>query len=650
MVYDLGQIEATGTASSPDYNATTLVVDSQDMQNTASTNMGHALRFTPGVFFYPGTLRDTIYIRGHNESQIGYYLDGIPVNDTYRGQASGFTDITSFGTFGLSEISVSKGYISPSFGADVLGGAVNMVTSKPKDDLELSLGYMFISSNENRISTSVGRNLGKTYFQLTYSQMDRKSLQYSYDYNVDYSSENAYDIPNTAKNFRVFHGKYGYEPNENHEYSLNFRYQKQKMNGGWNFINYDATTLYLLGSSKLSESISLNSRVYYHMNLNATLSSAKYDDYTAGIIENIKFDFNENQNLKVGINLKHDSHIRVDSRLPNETRSDYKTLNSSIFGEYALKINNIFRLALSASYDRSDALNIWKKVTNNVSGPLNKDRNLHLDGFSVQGIVYTTLGEHTLLHLNIGRKSNIPNMARFYSDNSGVGYNAPSSNINPETALNYEFGADFTWASVQVGGNVFYNDLTNMIISTRVSSNACSNPLGTNPNQYCLQYQNANIGNIIGGEIYAKKSFFDDVLTLGLNWTYVQRKSFNYDNNGNKTATQEFTTHPRQFINFNALFAPQKEWNISLMGSVQTSRFAMINLGNAQTPNYDYVWLPTVVYFDIAGTYFITDSLKLSLGAYNVLDKNYNYSSSTTSAATGGLPGRRVFVGLEYKF
>lgn len=241
--------------------------------------MGRASRFIPGVFYMPSaTTKDTIYIRGFSEYEIGYYLDGIPMNDTFRGNASSYTDTSAFTTFGLSEISVSKGYISPSFGADMLGGAINMVTSKPKDDLEIALRYQFITDNENRADASIGRNLGKTYYQLTYSQMERKSLQYSYDY----GAMNSRDIPNTARRSQVLRGKYGYQPDENNEYSLNFHYQNQSFNGGWNFVDYDATTLYALGDTKFSEAFSLNSRVYYHSNLNQTIDSAKYDDFTAG--------------------------------------------------------------------------------------------------------------------------------------------------------------------------------------------------------------------------------------------------------------------------------------------------------------------------------------------------------------------------------
>lgn len=78
-----------------------------------------------------------------------------------------------------------------------------------------------------------------------------------------------------------------------------------------------------------------------------------------------------------------------------------------------------------------------------------------MQAWSLQGILYTHLNNYTLIHANVGRKTNIPNMARFYSDNSGLGYNAPSSNLSPESAINYELGVSFDYESTSIGATGF---------------------------------------------------------------------------------------------------------------------------------------------------------------------------------------------------
>ena len=146
-------------------------------------------------------------------------------------------------------------------------------------------------------------------------------------------------------------------------------------------------------------------------------------------------------------------------------------------------------------------------------------------------------------------------------------------------------------------------------------------------------------------EAFVKQGFFSDALTLGANYSYIQRKSYNYDINGNRTSVEEFTTHPRQNINMLVQVAPHKYYNINLNGSVQTSRYAYDSVLD------DYVRIPTVVLFDLTTNYYLTKRLTLSVGAYNLFDKNYNYSSSSyADAVAGDLPGRRVFAGFEYNY
>lgn len=397
-----------------------------------------------------------------------------------------------------------------------------MITGIPTKDLELGLGYTFVADNENRVNVRLGRNLGDTYFQILYSQMDRKSLNYGYDYAVDLNALNAFDIPNTQKKFRVLHLKYGWLPNDNHEYSVNFRYQKQKFDYWWNWINYDAATLYLLGTSRFGDFLSLDSKVYYHMNLNATLDSAKYDDYTTGLVESVKFDFSQNQNLKVGLNVKHDSHKHIDNDFKDLTRAHFQTLNSSAFTKYALKINDIFRFVLSGSYDRSDGLSIRQREIsgrspNKTASEMKKQKNLHMQWWSLQGILYVQPIEPLLLHANVGKKTNLPHIGKLYADS--YGQNAPSKDLRSESAINYELGADFNYkfdevGTMQWGVTGFYNDLTDMMISTYVDKSECEAGRDSTAT-YCLQYQNADTGYIYGGEAYAKQGFLGDKLTLG---------------------------------------------------------------------------------------------------------------------------------------
>ena len=103
------------------------------------------------------------------------------------------------------------------------------------------------------------------------------------------------------------------------------------------------------------------------------------------------------------------------------------------------------------------------------------------------------------------------------------------------------------------------------------------------------------------------------------------------------------------------------------MGSVQTSHRSYsaryVQSGTTWATVYDLVTLPTVVFFDVEANYYVTNRLKFTIGAYNIMDKDYSYQYSHGDGGTpissvghagiseaASLPGRRIFAGVEYRY
>ena len=675
--YQLGAVEITAPQEA-DFNPTAIVVGKDEMDNTASLDVAHALRFTPGTFgISTGTGTPAFYIRGFDERDIGFYLDGIPVNDIYTGNAAAATDLFPFFAFGLSEIQVSKGYTSPAFSMGKLGGALNMVTTIPTKDLEFNAKYMFIANNEHRTNLQVGRNLGSKYFQLTFSHLDRKNLHYSYDHSAEGPVPMTYNGFGTSRQAYMISGKYGWFIGDNHHYSVNFYHQHEKMRGSqpasFSFPYYDKTGFYVLGDSQFSDLVGLNSKVWYHMNANVgqffnNNNGSKYDDYSLGLTETAKFSFDENQNLKVGIMLKNDNHEATD-RGQERSKRDWAVLNSSLFAEYALRANDMFRFVVSGSWDRHDGLSV--KTLDNGTGGTNskiKKPNKHLNGWNLQGIAYMNLGDFGLLHANVGHKSQIPKIRYLYED-GGVEYITNggiteavvllgNDSLRPESIINYELGADFDFKVEQLGttkfgATGFYNDIRDMLYSVNDTSHPNCKKLTNDSgfgNGSCVQYKNAAQGYSYGAEAYVKQGFFADALTLGANYTFIERISWDRDSNGNKTLKREFLLHPKHYVNVSALVVPAKEYNINFMGTVLPKHKRYANYNSNTTEN-----IATVVYFDVEANYFLKENLKLSVGAYNLFDKDYNFNGTIEASINhprqaAGIAGRRIFGGLEYRY
>ena len=658
-VYDLGRIEVVGD-SRPDNNPTVSTVTAEDIANTSSKDVSEALRFTPGVFVGGSTNQrgnSSINIRGYSRSYIGLFVDGIPIYSIYDRN----TNFNHLNTFEISEISVSKGYTSPVYGMNTMGGAINIITSKPKDKLEVRAKYDFITNNENRAALSIGTNLGKYYAQLSYSFVDRDSLNLSNNFQTtiwqpNKTALNSYYTNNTLK------AKLGWQPNENHEYSLNVVYERGRHGGTisantnsayWDWPHYDKVTAYLLGNSKLTDKLSLNSRVYYdsfynkidfrgmhegngYINPNRGVYGVSiYDDYALGGIFTLDYAFDEFKNLKAGLNLRNDNHNAQDPNTLTYDTKILKDLSTSVFTEYAQTLQNNLRFVLSASYDRNDSFLI-KVPVNDASTTLTKDSNSHLQGWTLQGILYAQVSDSVMLHMNVGKKSMLPTLSTRYGSQWGLKVANP--NLQPESAINYESGITIDTDSTKLSVAVFYNIINNMIASKTMPDGSCSAVTG------CSQNININNGVSYGFEASFAQALFDDTLTLNANYTFTQKNALG-GTDGYGVDGSRILSYPNHVANASIVYKPIKQLDFIALATYQSKQWFAYNAGTNRNPNYTHYFQNNDIFLiDLKANYHVIKDLTLSLGAYNLLDRNYYYGTYCYQ------PGRRILAGIEYKF
>lgn len=667
QVYDLGRIERV-VKSSVDSNPTISIVTSKDIADSNAQNIAEALRHTQGVYIQPasgGRGEPSIGIRGYSTTHIGLFIDGIPMHSIYDRQ----TDWGQFSSFGISEISISKGYTSPLYGANTLGGSVNIITSKPLDMLEIYGGYSFISNNEHRLKTQIGSNLGQWYFQIGYDFTHRDSLNLSHRFKPTKLQPNTTKINSNYIN-HTLRAKAGYSPNANHEYSLNFIYQKGEKGGMigtsgspnlWEWPHYDKITAYILGNSKFNDIISLNSKLYFDSFYNvlkvvgawdgskvgtaswaqssvspATPYTSTYNDYSLGLIETLDFDFSDNINFKVGLNLKQDNHRNTIERWKNgsgatfvKEKDDQRDISTSIFAEYAHRITDWFRFALNTSYDRNDVLKVIKE---NIG-----DKKYSLQGWTLQGILYFDINDYWNIYLNAGKKSKIPTLKERYS--STWGNRIPNPNLAPESTVNYEIGTIFEWESTAFSAAIFYNDIRDMLISVSAGNDCIAG-------KDCTKLINTKEGYSYGVELGIKQGLLDDKIQLGLNYAFVERKTTNKQGSSYGVDGSRILDYPNHIVNFSFLTTPIKYFDIIAFLTYQSPQWYGIGGGkNQPITSYGkngHIWL-----VDLKVNLRPIESLpsfQLYLGAYNLFDKNYYYGSDYYQA------GRRILMGVEYQY
>ena len=661
QVYDLGRIERV-VKSEIDANSSITQITSQDFDSSASSNVAEALRFTSGVFYgAPNGSKagSDIKIRGYGNDRVGVFIDGIPTHSIY----DRYTDYGIFDLYGLSEIAISKGYASPQYGMNTLGGAVNIITSKPLDKLEASAKYGFISNNEHQVGVGIGSNLGTLYTQASYSYTHRDSFPLSHKYTpkgyqTNLEKRNSY-LKNHTLRFKI-----GFEPSESHEYSLNFIYTNRKAGGMaadtekdsnlWNWGRYNTLTLYLLGRSQVTNAFSVNTRLFYRWFDNFLenwrgIDDSAYDDHSVGGILTFQYDFSDNNNLKFGVNIVNDNHIEDKLRfayidngngIKPQTHLKYgdslHDISTSFFAEYAHRFNDTFRLMLSASYDRNDMVYGRKRALGRGTGQqssvnTSKYAKAHLQGGTAQAIVFGDWSKNVTSYFTLGYKDALPSLRNRYS--AGNGFLTPNNALQPESAINVEVGTKLDYQTFlgvsKAEIAVFYNDLTNMFVVASDSTNSCPN------GKECSKYENAREGYSYGVEVGFNQGFWEDRITLGANYTYTQKST---TGKSNSIKANRILNYPEHIVNILLGIYPHSKVDILANASYQSPQWSRSNNTGAYTKSN------SIFLVDLKANIRIINGLQFSLGAYNIFDYNYYLNAGEY------MGGRRFFVSLEYKY
>lgn len=159
-VYHLGEIVVVGDRRS-EPKASVSEINSNIMNATGTNTVKEALNSVPGVVTTNGSKGESrLQIRGFQGRETMILLDGRPISLPYYGDL----DLNSIPMSNISKIKVIKGPAGAVYGANTLGGLVNIVSKRINTgatrELKLSFG-------ENE-TYDAGINLGATYHNLDY--------------------------------------------------------------------------------------------------------------------------------------------------------------------------------------------------------------------------------------------------------------------------------------------------------------------------------------------------------------------------------------------------------------------------------------------------------------------------------------------------
>ena len=661
--YDLQEVTIFGKQNGKVELVPTQKLQASTLQNNNKTNVVDALNLLPGVSVSHSGARNegTILVRGFDNKRTPVYYDGIPIYAPYDGNF----DLSRFLTYDLGSVSVEKGLVSVKYGANAMGGAVNIVSRSPQKELDINgtSGVGFADGagvNSYFTGLNVGTRQNKYYAMVSGSFNKRENFVLSKNF-----EPTAYQDAGKRRNSGAFDkklsAKFGYTPNETDEYALGFVNQQANKdispgvdrvgNGSWALYPvYNKTSLYAKTKTKIARETFLNFTGYYDKYYNemrryddetyTTINRPKtsfisiYDDYSAGGILTFSTKALNRNAITFTVNEKYDHHKEHNAEIAanpaigqtfraGEPEQSYKdnTLYAGI--EDVITLTDWLDAVVGASYNQRKNILAQEYGTHYLTGA----RNVLYDfptgndsAFDFKGGLVFKPAENQNITLSASKRSRFASQKERYS--SRFGGQVP----NPDLKSEYSIAYDLTYTGkvldnkLQYEVSGFINDVTNAIYELTVGVDSSGRNIIYNTNLGKALYQGFEAG--VG---YAPIKYF----SFGANYSFIEMKDQTQNSNLKLTNVPKY-----KLVGFATISIPEIRTKLHLNTETYGKRY--LNSQGDEAPDF------TLVNTKLNVTLY--KGLEFNFGVNNLLDRNYYWASGWPQA------GRNFISGLSYNF
>ena len=624
-IYTLGEVKISAAVDRS-------TVNTVEMQRYNAKDVSSALRTLPSLVISGNGSRNesTVYLRGFDIRSVPVFIDGIPVYVPY----DGYVDLARFTTYDISKIDIAKGFSSMTYGANTIGGAINLVGMKPTRRFELRAKIGAMSGKGYETNINLGSNLGKMYIQTGFSLLQRQFIPLSANFDTtaletDHHRDNSYqkDIKGSLK--------VGYTPNATDEYSLNYQYShgskgnpvylgtdKNTRVRYWQWPYWDKQSLYYISRTRIGERSDLKVRAYYDQFKNelssfdnnsystqnkASSYNSLYNDYTLG--GNLEFgsDLNDKNHLKASLHAKNDNHSEHNEGEPVRHFAD---------NTFSLGIEDIYKAGSKLSFIPGMSYNLRKSLRaedyNSTDSTISNYPKNQNDALNAQLATYYKISNAVNLSFNIAWKSRFATMKDRYSYRNGSAI--PNPELQSETAINLELASTIEPGDKLIfRPELFYSHLYNTI---QMVSNVVAD---------LSQMQNTGESVFKGIDlsfVYQPAS----VINFYTTYSYIQRKNIS-------NPDILFTDVPNHKLFASVEYIIAKKLFLTLSGEYDSERNNASD-GTRVSPGF----------FVMNGqaSYHFTQFITAEAGINNIFDRNYTIQEGYPEA------GRNFYAAIYF--
>jgi outer membrane receptor protein involved in Fe transport len=570
-VYELGEVVVTAKQETVNLATTVTEVDLEDIKERGAQTIADALEQLPAVDVQKGGKGQAfVSLRGFDQRDVKVLIDGVPALETYFGTV----DLSMLPIEAVSKITVTKGASSALYGANTMGGVVNVITKKAGDKPYTDLTTSFGEYTTRNVILNHGAQINKFNCWLTYGYRDSDGYRLSSDFDKNNSHTGLgtefnedggkRDLSDYIK--RTLHAKVGFEPDEDTSLYLSFDYHNNERgvtteySRYWAFSEWDQWHLNLVGERKVNDILTLKARAFYvdhedtlkdvswdtsHTTNRKWFETSSYDDYSTGGMINAFVDLGKWSLLKFGVNYTKDNHKQQDY-LDDECFSvirgwdpagytpeeEYEAETYTVAIEDEIKLTDRLSFVVGLSYDYFNPEKAYDQPVPDDIDTLNPQAGVVFD--------FTT---DTSLHASVAKKTRFPKLLELYSEHAGG-----NPDLDQQEAICYELGFSHDFSEIfKARFAYFYNDIDDLI--EEVEDPVSGEDIFTNVSEATIQ----------GVEV-ALDMYFSKNLQAHANYTYMSTEDESNDD-------RELEGRPRHRINLDIRY----RFPFGLSASVQAS-------------------------------------------------------------------------------
>jgi len=568
------------------------VINQAEIERAGNGSITDLLRLQPGVQINTsgGAGNSTnIFLRGTNSDHVIVLVDGLRINSATLGT-------TSFENIPLSQIEkieILRGPASSLYGADAIGGVIQIFTKKGDSGKPLIHAAIGLGSyNTETAEAGISGSFGDTRYGINLSSADTEG----------YSTQKILATNTPIDKDDDGYRNLGISAHINHTYaaghSIGLQYFASKGHNnfdGNNFNNNGNQTLqsYAITSSN-QFTTSWHSTLKLGKGIDDSDSHGKFGD-SAFKTEQNQYTWQNDLNLPVGtLTLAYDRLVQEVSGSTNYTIKSRD--NNGYLASYLADIGS-----------------------HSAQLSLRTDNNSQFGNHTTGGLAYGYhISPEWRLSASYGTAFKAPTFNQLYYPNFG------DANLKPEESKNIEAAIKYSVEKLHASVTVFDNKIENLIAFTGPASAGCS--LGG----FCP----VNVGKAeILGVTFDGGLNITDNLTLNSNLTVQSPRDDETD--------QLLTRRGNRYGNLNLLHdIGNFQW-----GAEVTAASTRYNNATSTKKMGGYALL------NLTANYRITPEWRFEARANNVLDKDYvlSYTGNSTTSNPYNTAGANAFIGLRYQ-